>query len=280
MAPGVGEILGRTAVGDPGSHLDAALEEGREDLLEIGGEGIARGQKRKFPAVEIRVAEGDVLAADADKNDGAAMGGQPDGILHGAGVAGGVEDDVGAVGVGSIPGRGEAGAGLEGHGGGGGKESAAGGQAGWVEVDHGDGQAPQEKKLQDGEANGTGPDYGRRFISEQAGPADGVAADGEGFDEGQFLKGKPWRWVKMAAGEDQGVAHASVGMHAEAAGGSGAVGFAAGVGAVARGGGVGLDGAAVAGPEVVYTRADGFNFHPQFVAHHQRITDKRVAAME
>jgi hypothetical protein len=197
----------------------------------------------------------DGFLGDADIDDPAGEAGEAQRGRHGIRIAGGVEDDLegGCVGQGRDdvhPGvvlRDEL--------------SACG-----VEFEDGDGGVRSAGEFENGEADGTGADDEDIVGVGDLGAIDGVAADGECFNEGELLEVEGVAGMELVRGKDHALAHAAVAMHAEDLQRFAAVGAAALAGVAGAAVEVRLDGAAVADAEMRDAFTDGEDFDAEFMA--------------
>ena len=145
--------------------------------------GVAGAEDGELAAVEgVGIVEGDVANEEADEDELAAGGGVAEGILHGVLVAGAIEDGGGEL-WGLVEDRFVGRMDAAGTHMGGGKVAA-----GFGEIEHFVGDAFEAEKFHDGATDGAGADDEGALACNGLGAVDGVAADAEGFDEGQFFE--------------------------------------------------------------------------------------------
>ena len=190
-------------MGDPVLKVDFLLAEDADYFGEVGWEGISAGDDGELAAVEMGgLREGDVLGGDADVDNAAADGGIFETLDHGAGVSGGVDDDVAESSFGDFFNLGEVGAiglrldgvlnadffGAE-------VESVLG------EIDDDDFEIHEFEELEGGEADGAGADNHDGFSGLWVAALYGVVADGKGLDEGEFIVGKIVSGMQLVRGD-------------------------------------------------------------------------------
>ncbi|MBK8022841.1 MAG: hypothetical protein IPK19_15755 [Chloroflexi bacterium] len=78
---------------NPVSHAHLSLFEQGNDLREIVRPGVATGQQRKLPTMEIGTGEGNFSLNQAKKNDACAISGVIEGFHHRGGVSRRVQND-------------------------------------------------------------------------------------------------------------------------------------------------------------------------------------------
>ena len=139
-------------------------------------------------------------------------------------------------------------------------------QAPGVLFDHGGIDADSAQALQDRQADGAGADHDGAIVFHRGGAADAVHADAEGLHQGDLHRVQGVAQVELFGRNGEAVAHAAVGVDAEDFELRAAVGAAALASPALAAGEVGVDGAMVAGAEVVDAFADGEHFHGQFMA--------------
>ena len=91
--------------------------------------------------------------------------------------------------------------------------------------EHDDARARLGRKLHHGEAYGPCADDEDRLVALDAGPLDGMAADGERLDERKLIEGQGRRRVQLPSRHRELLAHAAVDMDPEHAEVGAAVGF-------------------------------------------------------
>ena len=143
-----------------------------------------------------------------------------------------------------------------------------------VEFEDGDGGVRSAGEFEDGEADGTGTDDEDIIRGGDVGAIDGVAADGEGFDEGELLEVEGIAGMELVCGKDHALAHAAVAMDAEDLERLAAVGAAALAGVAGAAVQVRLDGATVADLEMRDTFTNGEDFHTEFMPKDARELDE------
>lgn len=196
--------------------------------------------------MESWVVEGDFALKEAYEDDGASVSDEVEGGVHGAGVAGGVEDEVreiGAEGVGQRFVRIDLDGAFD-------PEAFAGeGEAVFGEVCDDDVLGDVAEKGEDAEPDRAGAEDEGGVALLRVAAVGSVAADAEHLDEGELFGGGGFCGVELVNGDVDLGAHASVAMDAEDLKVFAAVGFAflrCGGGWVVE---VGLDGDELAGLE-------------------------------
>lgn len=178
-------------------------------------------------------------------------------------MAGGVDDDLGAeVGVGGVE-HAHLWVVL------GDKPAAVG-----IELDHGEVAGFEPSKCQHAEADGTGTDDEHVVSRSQGGTVHGMAADAEGLDQGELVKGEGSGGVQLVGGQKQAFAQAAVAMHAEHLEGFAAIGFALQAGVAGAAVQVGLHAASIPRGHVADLAADGDDFDTELMAEDAWVVDE------
>ncbi len=252
------------AVGDPDVGVDSAFADEVDDFREIRGEGVSGCEEGEFAAVEHRgVGEGEIGGGDAHENDAAGEGCVFETGGHGAGGAGGVDNDVGQVSSGCSLEIGEVGAVALCEDAGFDSEIFRAKTESPLNHVHDDDVHPvhEFQEFKAGEADGAGTDDENGFAGFGIAALDGVVADGEGLDEGELFVGKVVSGMEFAGGDgESSFAQAAIVVDADDLDSGAAVECAFFGGRGYRIVDVGFQGAFVSGTDVGDTFADRHDF--------------------
>ena len=147
-------------------------------------------------------------------------------------------------------------------------------QAGFIHVQHDDLGTRQFGKDDRGQADRARTDDEDRLLGRRRGPVDGVAADGEGLDEGELVEGEVGRGVELPRRQQELRAQAAVAVDAQDLQLLAAVRVAAAAGVAVGIINIRLHGAAVAGLDVGDALADGDDLDAQLVAGDARVAEE------
>jgi hypothetical protein len=202
-----GDFFDGEAVGDPDLGVDVAGFNDFNDFAKVGGKGVAGGEEGLLTAMEDGgVGKGEVFGGDADVDDTGGEAPVFEAGGHGFDRAGGIDDDVGKVAVGQFLELGEVGSvHLEWDAIFDAELVSTEGEAGLHHVHDDDFDIGHElEEFEAGEADGSGPDDEDGFARLGVAALDGVVADGEGFNEGEFIVGKGVSGVEFVSWDNPG----------------------------------------------------------------------------
>ena len=262
----------RGALGGPRGYIDPAGLHQFEGAMVFGRSGVAAGEDRGFAAVEIGIEQRDMVVDEADEDQLTALLEQLDGLLHGAAVAGAIEDEHGGLFltrfvVGRVGSR---------------QRVVPGGE---VEAlghffNNAERSAGQLEEFHHGEADGAGTDDDGAFPGLGIGAADGVDADTERFDQGDLDGRQLLALVHLFRGKQNAIAHPAIGMDSDDAHLRAAIGASAGAGGANAAGHIGVDGAAVAGLKAGNIVAGADHLDGEFVAQDAGVGEEGLGAFE
>jgi len=127
-------------------------------------------------------------------------------------------------------------------------------------------------KFECGKTNGACPDDQGAFARLGIGAVNGMAADGQRFNQGELFECKLRRGMELAGGQKKEWAKPSIGMDAQHLERFAAIAIAAPASRALFAIDIGLDGAAVAWFYISDSRANSHHFDAQFMARDARVT--------